>query len=38
MICEQCGKQLYCGSFITNYGNEIEYQECEDCGVESADI
>lgn len=30
--CE-CGKDLVIGSFLTKKGNEIEYEECEDCGV-----
>jgi len=32
MICD-CGKKLRIGSFLTELGNEIEYEECEDCGV-----
>ena len=29
-----CGKQMIIGSFNTKLGNEIEYEECEDCGVQ----
>ena len=36
MICE-CGKELTIGSFLTKLGNEIEYMECEDCGVVGVD-
>ncbi len=32
--CEQCRKLMYVGSFITKYGTEIEYEECEVHGVE----
>lgn len=32
MICE-CTKQLHCGSVLTKAGNEIEYMECEACGI-----
>ncbi len=28
-----CGKQMDIGTFLTKLGNEIEYEECEDCGV-----
>lgn len=28
-----CGKILFIGSFITEKGNEIEYEECEVCGI-----
>ncbi len=33
MICETCGQQTYCGAVLTKYGNEIEYEECEKCGL-----
>lgn len=34
MLCD-CGNQnqLIIGTFVTQLGNEIEYMECEDCGV-----
>lgn len=32
MICE-CNKKIIIGRFITKLGNEIEYEECEDCGL-----
>ena len=31
-ICE-CGKELYIGRVLTKLGNEIEYEECKDCGI-----
>lgn len=30
--CE-CGKDMIIGSCLTKSGNEIEYEECEDCGL-----
>jgi len=32
MLCN-CNKQLTIGSMLTKLGNEIEYMECEDCGL-----
>lgn len=34
MICDDCKQQLYCGSFLTQHGNEIEYMECPKCGIQ----
>lgn len=32
MKCE-CGKDLGMGALLTKLGNEIEYMECQDCGL-----
>ena len=32
MKCD-CGKQLKIGTLLTELGNDIEYMECEDCGL-----
>lgn len=32
MICD-CGNELIMGSTLTQLGNELEYMECENCGV-----
>jgi len=32
MKCD-CGKELHIGALLTKLGNEIEYCECEDCGL-----
>ena len=32
MICD-CKKELIIGAVLTKLGNEIEYCECEDCGL-----
>lgn len=32
MLCD-CGKQLIIGVLLTKLGNDIEYTECESCGV-----
>lgn len=35
-ICE-CGKDLVINSFITKLGNEIEVEECKECGIVNVD-
>lgn len=32
MKCE-CGETLYEGAVLTHYNNEIDYAECEACGI-----
>ncbi len=32
--CEKCRKLMHIGHFITKFGNEIEYEECEEHGIE----
>ena len=32
MICD-CGKELISGAVLTPLGNEIDYMECEGCGL-----
>ena len=36
MKCDSCERDLVFGSFITKCGNEIEYTECEECGMITA--
>ncbi len=33
MKCDNCKKDLHCGAVLTYKGNEIEYMECENCGL-----
>ena len=32
--CERCGKLMNIGTLLTQFGNEIEYEECKEHGVE----
>ena len=33
MLCDKCRTQLKCGAVMTDGGNEIDYSECDECGI-----